>query len=274
MRNPAATSASTANTVSEFERRAARAELLVRDAPAAEAPLRFAAGLYRVQGRVAAAIEAANRKAPLTGHLDDDADRLLPDLSSVVRYAAEEGPPLLTEQAGRRQDDLPSTARTRLLVYWAGDRPSNEDYLSRAMLRPYVEFLRSVNRAPDRVHRQGQCPFCGGFPWISARRDASVMEGARRMLGCGLCGGEWLFGRILCPSCFEGDPDKLPTYQSDKHANVRIEACETCSRYVKSLDLSEDARPIPEVDDLVSLSMDLWAGEQGFTRIEPGLAGV
>jgi FdhE protein len=160
------------------------------------------------------------------------------------------------------------------LVYWAGDRASTEDYLSRAMLRPYVEFLRSVNAAPDRVHRQGQCPFCGGFPWISARRDASVMEGARRMLGCALCGGEWLFGRILCPACFEGDPEKLPSFQNETHGNVRVEACETCHRYVKSIDLSEDARPIPEVDDLVSLSMDLWAAEQGFTRIEPGLAGL
>jgi formate dehydrogenase maturation protein FdhE len=265
---------SASKVVSEFERRAARAELLLREAPVAGAPLRFAAGLYGVQGRIAGAIEAANSETPLTGHLDDDAAELLPHLSPVVEYAAQEGPPLLSEHARARQKDLPSTARTRLLVFWAGDRPSSEDYLSRAMLRPYVEFLRSLNRAPDRVHRQGQCPFCGGFPWISARRDASLMEGARRMLGCALCGGEWPFGRILCPSCFEGDPNKLPAYRSDKHPIVRIEACETCRRYVKSLDLSEDARPLPEVDDLVSLSMDLWAVEQGFTRIEPGLAGV
>jgi formate dehydrogenase maturation protein FdhE len=35
-----------------------------------------------------------------------------------------------------------------------------------------------------------------------------------------------------------------------------------------------DARPIAEIDDLVSLSMDLWALDEGLTRIEPGLAGV
>ncbi|HXK11205.1 MAG TPA: hypothetical protein VMT70_16280 [Vicinamibacteria bacterium] len=29
-----------------------------------------------------------------------------------------------------------------------------------------------------------------------------------------------------------------------------------------------------EVDDLVSLAMDLWAAEQGYRRIEPGLAGL
>jgi hypothetical protein len=211
---------------------------------------------------------------PFTGHLDEDADRFSDQFSSILRYAAEEGPQALSEEARSRQKDLPSTARARLLVYWAGDRPSSEDYLSRALLRPYVEFLRSINVAPDRVHRRGQCPFCGGLPWISARREGSLMEGARRMLGCSLCGGEWLFGRILCPSCHEGDPHKLPSFQNDANPALRIEACETCHRYVKSIDLSQDARPIPEVDDLASIAMDLWAVDQGFTRIEPGLAGI
>ena len=251
-----------------------RAESLSSHAPAAEAPLRFAAGLYRVQAQIAEAIEITHGEAPLRGHLNEDAERLLPRLSAILDYAAREGPALLAEEARKRQSDLPATARTRLLVYWAGDRPSTEDYLSRAMLRPYVELLRSAHIPPDRIHRQGQCPFCGGLPWISARRDASAMEGARRMLGCALCGGEWSFGRILCPACFEGNPEKLPSFRNETHANVRVEACESCHCYVKSIDLSEDARPIPEVDDLVSLSMDLWASEQGFTRIEPGLAGL
>jgi formate dehydrogenase maturation protein FdhE len=266
--------ANSSKIVSEFERRAARAELLARETAAAEEPLRFAASLYRVQGRMAGAVEAAHADDPLTGHLDEDADRFSDHLPSLLRYAAENGPQGLSEEARARQEDLPSTARTRLFVYWAGDRPSLEDYLSRAILRPYVEFLRSVNLAPDRVHRRGQCPFCGGGAWISARREGSLMEGARRMLGCALCGGEWLFGRILCPSCFEGDPHRLPSFQNDRHPALRIEACETCHRYVKSLDLSEDARPIPEVDDLASIAMDLWAVEQGYSRIESGLAGI
>jgi FdhE protein len=201
-------------------------------------------------------------------------DRVLEEAKAVLGYAAQAGPPVLAEEARARQGDLDSTARTRLQVYWAGDRPSSEDYLSRAILRPYVEILREHNLAPDRVHRRGRCPFCGGAPPVAARREGSMMEGARRMLACALCGGEWPFQRILCPSCFEEDPHKLPSFGSDAHPIVRIEACETCRRYVKSLDLSEDARPIPEVDDLVSLSMDLWAAEEGFTRIEPGLAGI
>ena len=50
---------------------------------------------------------------------------------------------------------------------------------------------------------------------------------------------------------------------------MRIEACETCKRYV-SRSTSLDARPLPEVDDLVSLAMDLWAMEEGWTRLEHG----
>jgi formate dehydrogenase maturation protein FdhE len=270
VRTPAAPSGAT--VASEFERRAARAELLSRGSSAAEEPLRFASGLYRAQARVAAGLEAGHAEEPLTGRLADDADRIAGAIPSVLRYAEESGPPALAEAARARREDLPATAQTRLLVYWQGDAPG--DYLSRAVLRPYVELLRAARMPPDRVHRQGRCPLCGGAPWVAARREGSLLEGAKRMLACSLCGGEWLFGRILCPSCLEENPERLPSFTSQTHPTVRIEACETCRRYVKSLDLSEDARPIPEVDDLVSLSMDLWAREQGFERIEPGLAGL
>jgi FdhE protein len=270
VKSPAAPSRS--GVASEFERRAARAELLSRAPSAAEEPLRFAAGLYRAQARIAERLEASHADEPLTGRLADDAERVALGIPPVLRYAEESGPAALAESARARRADLPSTAQTRLLVYWQGDAP--DDYLSRAVLRPYVELLRSLHVPPDRIHRQGRCPLCGGAPWVSARREGSTMEGARRMLACSLCGGEWLFGRILCPSCLEENPERLPTFTSQTHPTVRVEACETCRRYVKSIDLSEDARPIPEVDDLVSLSMDLWAREQGFERIEPGLAGL
>lgn len=257
-----------------FERRAVRAGDLARDAVTATEPLLFAAGLYRTQGQAAAQMARVHRDHPMAGRLDDDADAVLAAASAVLRYAAETAPGPLAEAARERQADPPGTARARLLAYWNGDFPGAEDYLSRAILRPYAELLRSLPRSPDRVRREGGCPFCGGAPVISARRDGSTMEGARRVMGCALCGGEWPFPRILCAACREQDPRKLPSFRSERHPAVRIEACETCRRYVKSIDLSLDARPIPEVDDLVSLSMDLWARDQGFVRVEPGLAGL
>jgi formate dehydrogenase maturation protein FdhE len=257
-----------------FERRAARAERLASETSSPTEPLWFAAALFRAQGELAGALESVHARTPLSGRLERDVAAVRESSPVVLSAAARSASPVLSEAARERSADLPSTAETRLLVYWSGDRPTSEDYLSRAILRPYVEVLRSLSRSPDRVHRRGSCPFCGGLPAIVSRRDGSELEGARRLLGCGLCGGDWTFQRILCPSCYEEDPAKLPSFRSEHHPAVRIEACETCRRYVKSLDLSEDARPIPEVDDLVSLSMDLWAVEQGFTRIEPGLAGL
>jgi len=168
-------------------------------------------------------------------------------------------------------NDDPSTAKTRLLVFWNGD---HKDYVSRAILQPYAEVLRERKITPDRVHTRLHCPFCGGAAWISSRKSVPDAQASARYLGCSLCGLEWSFNRISCPACGEEDPHKLPNFQSDAHKAVRIETCETCRRYLKSIDLSLDARPIPPIDDLVSLSMDLWAAEEGYTRIEPGLAGI
>jgi len=272
VKSPAARKA--AAVASEFERRAARAELLAGKTETAREPLLFAAGLYRSQGRLAEHLESVHAESPLTGHLDEDVSRFLEQITEITGFAAASGPEALAESARARQSDLPATARTRLLVYWSGDSTARDDYLARAILRPYTELLRVAVIPPDRLHRRGQCPFCGGSPWVSVRREGSLTEGARRSLVCALCGGEWLFSRILCPACFEEDPRKLPSYTTERHPSVRIEACETCRKYVKSLDLSEDARPIPEVDDLASLALDLWAQDQGFERIEPGIAGL
>ena len=257
-----------------FERGAARAEALASEAWTAAEPLRFAAGLYRVQGRLAATVESAHAGRPLCGRLEPDLDSFQHGLVEALRFAAESGPAALAEEAQSRGRDEAS-ARSRLLVFWSGDsEPGEGYYLSRALLRPYVEVLRGLGIAPDCVHRPGKCPFCGGAPWIAARRSESDADGAQRLLGCALCGGEWPFGRIRCPCCFEEDPTKLPSFRSETYPTVRIEACETCRRYVKSIDLTADARAIPEVDDLVSLGMDLWAQEQGYARVAPGLAGI
>jgi FdhE protein len=258
---------------SAFERRAARAEALAAT-PAAEEPLRFAAGLYRVQGRLAEAVQRLHRARPLSGRLEEDAERLVEETGALFAFAANHGPAALAEDARARRDDERPVARSRLLAWWTGGLSSAEDYLSRAVLRPYGETLAELRITPDRTHRPGHCPFCGGAPWVAVRRPESNADGARRLLGCALCGGEWPLARIRCPCCEEEQPEKLPSFQSDAHPAVRLEACESCRRYVKSLDLTMDARAIPEVDDLVSLSMDLWAAREGFTRIEPGLAGI
>jgi len=219
-------------------------------------------------------VAAAHDRRPLEGRLASDLERIGAELDRVLAFAEQSAPGPLAAEAEVRRKEVWAVARQRLLAFWTGDRRANEDYLSRALLRPYVEVLAARGIAPDRVHAPGRCPFCGGLPWIAVRRPLPEADGAQRALGCALCGGEWTFGRLRCPSCAEEDPERLPAFQSETHRGVRLEACEVCHRYVKSLDLTVDGRAIPEVDDLLSLDMDLWAVEQGLERIEPGLAGL
>jgi formate dehydrogenase accessory protein FdhE len=258
----------------EFERRAARAELLASEAEAAREPLLFAAALCRAQSTAALALEEANLSQPFMGRMSDDARRVVSLVTPVLGAAAASGPAELAEHARTRGAEDAETAEERLLTFWRGDANARDDYLSRALLRPYAELLRAYAIAPDRLHRSGHCPFCGGAAIVSSRKEAPDSNGALRLLHCGLCGCEWNVGRVSCLACGENDSAKLPLFNSDAHPAVRIEACETCSRYVKSIDLTVDARPIPEIDDLVSIAMDLWAVDQGLTRIEPGWAGI
>ncbi len=252
-----------ATTALSFEQRGARAALLASSADAAREPLEFASRLCDVQSRI-------TLPDSLSGRLTKDIHALSPQ--PILRAAAEHGPELLAVEADKRLHDDAHTAETRLLVYWGGG--AREDYLTRAILQPYVETLRVRNVTPDRLHLRGHCPFCGGAAWISARKPARDAESGFRYLSCALCALEWQVNRLQCASCFEEDPHKLPVFQTDGHPNVRIETCETCRRYIKSIDLTLDARPIPIVDDLLSIAMDIWAVEQGNTRIEPGLAGL
>jgi len=246
-----------------FERRAERAAALAPESPAAREPLEFAAGLYRAQGVMAAVLT----ERPLTGRLADDLGAVHEPLGGVRRYVARRGPAPLAAAAAERPD-------RSLLEWWQGARSGSDDYLARAELRAYVEVLAARGLRPDPVPADGGCGFCGSRPWIAWRRAEASSEGAQRFLGCGLCGGAWAVARIHCPSCGEEHPDKLPVFTSARHPAVRLEACATCRRYVKSLDLTVDARAVPEVDDLLSVAMDLWAADEGYTRLEPGLAGV
>jgi FdhE protein len=252
---------------------AARAAELARLPGAAADLLGFAAALLSAQGRAASAMRSLHALEPLTGDLRTDVDRLIPRLSPFLRLFAASAPPELAEEALRRTAEPAETASARLLAWWDAPAPA-EDTLARAFLRPYLAVAAELSLPVPRLRAPGHCPSCGGPPFLSVRRPDSESEAGHRFLVCADCGAEWPFGRIRCPSCFEENPEKLPAFQTEKHPGVRIEACEVCRRYLKSIDLTVDARPVPEVDDLLSIAVDLWAQEEGFTRISPGAAGL
>src|SRR5262245_61023710 len=144
-----------ASVADAFERRAARATSLAEGSTSA-APLQFAAGLYRVQGKVAARLAAG---AALTGSLERDLAGFRAALEGIVRYAGASGPPGLRAEV----DAFRSDGDERLLDWWRGPRAGRTDYLARALLRPYGETLAATGvtaEPPGGQLTAGACQRC------------------------------------------------------------------------------------------------------------------
>lgn len=75
-------------------------------------------------------------------------------------------------------------------------------------------------------------------------------------------------------ACGESVFDRLPVFRADALAAARIDACETCRVYLQTIDLTRDGHAVPVVDDLATVSIDLWAREQGYRRLRPHLLRV
>jgi len=115
------------------------------------------------------------------------------------------------------------------------------------------------------------CPVCGSKPQVAVLRPEG--DGGKRFLVCSFCLTEWEFRRILCPICGEEDYQKLPRYSAEDLVAVRVEACDTCKYYLKSVDMTVDGLAVPLVDEIATAPLDLWAAEHGYTKVTLNLMG-
>jgi FdhE protein len=90
----------------------------------------------------------------------------------------------------------------------------------------------------------------------------------------GLCDLEWSYRRLICANCGEEDKEKLSVFVAAGIEHVRVEACDTCRTYLKSVDLTKDGFAVPVVDEIATVALNLWADEQGYTKIETNVLGM
>lgn len=181
-------------------------------------------------------------------NLDSDARKLavyLPRLSAMV--------PQLPCPAGDFLAQEPST--------------EEEKFFWRVLMQPYAERFRKPGEGTG-----SRCPSCGSKPVVGVLRGEG--DGARRALICHLCGLEWPYRRVICPNCGEEDKEKLPVYTAAQIEHIRVEACDTCRTYLKSVDLTKDGFAIPQVDEIATVALNLWADEHGYTKIETNILGM
>lgn len=144
-------------------------------------------------------------------------------------------------------------------------------FFARVLFQPYAELL-AVAYPPQPPGSAGPtCPICGGRPQAAVLRPEG--DGGKRFLLCSFCLTEWEFRRVLCPACGEEDHRKLPRYSVEDLNGIRVEACDTCHFYLKSVDLTVDGRTVPLVDEVATATLDLWATEHGYKKVQPNLMG-
>jgi formate dehydrogenase maturation protein FdhE len=188
-------------------------------------------------------------------------------LRRVERYA----PNPLREFASSQLAAAPSVHAEFLNSFWtAVPAPDGlQEFTARAFLQPYAEFARSRIEMQLEDYNQSLCPFCSRKPGFGVLRQQG--DGGRRSLMCSFCLAEWQFRRILCPGCGEQDHKKLPVYTAAELVHVRVECCDTCQSYLKTVDLTRNGLAVPLVDELAAIPLDLWAQERGYQKLQPNL---
>jgi FdhE protein len=261
----------------DWDKRIQRAVELAQRYPSAAEVLAFYRHILEFQKTlygdvVSRSLPAAGVKAAFREQLDlDIAIRQLPALLALVQR---EGPSKLAQEAaeiGRASSEQQGRMLRSFLLSAEGHEPESNHFFARALFQPQAEHLAVAQNAQSAGSSGSVCPVCGARPQVAVLRPEG--DGGKRFLGCSFCSTEWEFRRILCPMCGERDHKKLPRYSVEDMPSVRVEACDTCKYYLKSVDMTIDGLAVPVVDEIATAALDVWAIDQGFHKISPNLMG-
>lgn len=255
-----------------WENRIHRAQELQTQHPNTKDALQFYEGVLRFQLELAGEFNSAIRSnLGLREQIDPAAAiRKFPRLLSLADTS---GLKPLTQHARALAEVGEKNWRSILESALVVDRTESnflDSFFARACLQPAAENLQ-VQLPRNGDYGQNACPNCGGPPQLSVLRPEG--EGGSRWLLCSFCLGEWLFRRVACPSCGEEDKEKLPRYSAERYPYMYVEACDSCKRYLKSVDMTIEGRAVPLVDEAALAVLDVWVSDRGYTKIVPNLIG-
>jgi len=267
---------------SEYDARIRRAEKLIAEKSSASELLSFYKRIGSFQKTFVGQISDAGKQQPAVqqfGSLRESLDLtlLLPHFRNFLSLVEQNAPNALAA-AAREIAAMPSDAWISLLTaYWELGGLFDQEigafaqFFPRAFLQPYAAYIAGRTAVPPVSATPRVCPLCRGRALFGVLRVEG--DGGKRCMVCSFCGYEWEFRRILCPTCGEEEEKKLPVYVAEQFPHIRVEACETCKFFVRTIDLTKDGHAVPVVDDLGAIPLTLWAHEHGYSRLQPNLFG-
>ena len=112
---------------------------------------------------------------------------------------------------------------------------------------------------------KGYCPICGSLPSLSLLKD----EIGKRYLLCSYCGFQWRIDRLICPFCNNNQHESLRYLFAEGEEAYRVDLCEKCHQYIKTIDLRSIGESDPSLEDLATLHLDVLASQKGYKRPVP-----
>ena len=140
-------------------------------------------------------------------------------------------------------------------------------FLIQSSIKPSIEAGMEQLRSEldPETWLKGHCPVCGSLPSLSLLKE----EVGKRYLLCSFCGYQWRIDRIFCPFCNNKDQESLHYLFAEGEEAYRIDLCEKCHQYIKTIDYRKLEEPDIVLEDLATLHLDLLATQKGYKRPAP-----
>jgi FdhE protein len=140
-------------------------------------------------------------------------------------------------------------------------------FLVQSSIKPSVEAGMEQLRGEidPETWLKGYCPICGSLPSLSLFKE----EVGKRYLLCSFCGYQWRIDRIFCPFCENKDQKSLHYFLAEGEEAYRIDLCEKCHQYIKTVDLRKMEESDLFLEDLATPHLDFLATQKGYKRPIP-----
>jgi FdhE protein len=194
--------------------------------------------------------------------------RMAPAIRSVLDTCRRYGTDILRQEAGELEGltdaDLGGMAEAFFQHALEGT--------SRLAVMAALGATATILAIPLASRPHSVCPACGMPPVVSYLAEDNDSQGIR-FAHCGVCHAEWPVARTACLSCGKEDDGKLAYFHAEGNREVMIQLCRECGRYTKIIDFRERGPVTPEMEDIATLSLDLWMQGQGHRKLFPNLFG-
>ena len=137
-------------------------------------------------------------------------------------------------------------------------------FLIQNSIKPSIEagMERLCREIEPETWRKPHCPVCGCPPALNVLKG----EAGERFSICSYCSCQWRIDRLSCAACGNKEQDSLRYFHAVGEDAYRIDMCNQCRHYIKTIDYRNLETSDPCLEDLATLHLDILALQKGYAR--------